>query len=230
MAGQIVVVSGTSAAGKTTTINTFAARSEEPYLVFGIDNLAGIITPPKFTYFGDRTREGWYTLPENPDDPDGPLRSDFGDFGWAGIHALHEMVAAASHSGANVIMDHLMWVDPPILQDCIWRFEGLPVLFVAVKPPRDVLMHRQDTRSTDIPDQLAEELGDSPQQVIAATMKKLIPWYYDVSYKNDCYDLIIDTTKHDPEEVCDLIEQRLAEGPGTAFDTLRSRFPQNSQC
>ena len=98
MAGQIVVVSGTSAAGKTTTINTFAARSEEPYLVFGIDNLAGIITPPKFTYFGDRTREGWYTLPENPDDPDGPLRSDFGDFGWAGIHALHEMVAAAKRA------------------------------------------------------------------------------------------------------------------------------------
>ena len=41
MAGQIIVVSGTSAAGKTTTLNTFAARSKEPYLVFGIDNLAG---------------------------------------------------------------------------------------------------------------------------------------------------------------------------------------------
>jgi hypothetical protein len=43
-------------------------------------------------------------------------------------------------------------------------------------------------------------------------------------YANDCYDLEIDTLKHSEEEVCQLIEQRLARGPGTAFDLLRARF------
>ncbi len=226
MAGQIIIVSGTSAAGKTTTINTFAARSKEPYIVFGIDFLAGRFTPPKFSYFGERTREGWYTLPIDADDPDGPLRMDFGDFGWAGLHALHDMVAAASRSGVNLVMDHLMFVDPPILQDCIWRLQGLPVLFVTVKPPRDVLMHRQETRTTDMPEEFAEQVGDSAQQVVAKTMQRLISWFYDASYKNDCYDLVIDTTSHNPDEVSDLIEQRLTEGPGTAFETLRSRYPK----
>ncbi|MCB2060290.1 MAG: chloramphenicol phosphotransferase, partial [Novosphingobium sp.] len=37
MTGQIVLVNGTSGAGKTTTCYTFARRAEEPYLMFGMD-------------------------------------------------------------------------------------------------------------------------------------------------------------------------------------------------
>lgn len=69
---------------------------------------------------------------------------------------------------------HLMFVDPPILQDCIWRLQGLLVLFVTVKAPRDVLMHRQESRITDMPDEFAEQVGDSAQQVVAKTMQRLI--------------------------------------------------------
>ena len=41
----------------------------------------------------------------------------------------------SARNGCNIILDHLMMVDPPILQDCIWRLEGLPVLFVSLRPP-----------------------------------------------------------------------------------------------
>ena len=38
--GQIVVINGTSGAGKTTTCAAFARQSAEPYLMFGMDLLA----------------------------------------------------------------------------------------------------------------------------------------------------------------------------------------------
>jgi hypothetical protein len=54
-------------------------------------------------------------------------------------------------------------------------------------------------------------------------LDRLRPWFYDSVYANEACDLQIDTVRHDPEEVCDLIEQRLTAGPGTSFEILRRR-------
>jgi chloramphenicol 3-O-phosphotransferase len=78
--------------------------------------------------------------------PGGPLRWSFGDNGERAFRTLHEWVAAASRQGCNIILDHLMMVDPPVLQDAIWRMKDLPVLFVALKPPYEVLEQRVATR------------------------------------------------------------------------------------
>jgi hypothetical protein len=48
---------------------------------------------------------------------------------------------------------------------------------------------------------------------------------YDEAYANECCDLLIDSSAYNPEEVCEQIEQRLRQGPGTAFATLRDRHP-----
>ena len=231
MPGQIIIVGGTSAAGKTTTVATFAKRAQDPYLMFGIDNLLGSMFPGKFSMFGERTREGMYHFHEDRDDPESPFRCGFGDFGWGAIQAFHEMIAAASRAGQNLVVDHLMFLDPPFLQDCIWRLKGLPVLLVALKPPYDVLMQRLATRDVHMPDTM-EEVAKSEAQsaalVIANTMQKLTPWFYEASYENDIHDLVIDTTRFGPDEVCEQIEQRLAQGPGSAFERLRARHPQLS--
>ena len=47
-----------------------------------------------------------------------------------------------------------------------------------------------------------------------------------VAESNDIYDLELDSSSMSIEDVCERIEARLAEGPGTAFAQLRKRHPR----
>ena len=225
MAGQIIIVSGTSGSGKSTTCELFAKRSDDFWLLYGIDHFMSGTFPAKFGHHGPHCREGVYAHPINEADPDGPLRWSFGEMGERAFRTLHEWAASASRQGCNIILDHLMMTDPPVLQDAIWRLVDLPVLFVSLKPPFDVLMERVASRKMDkkMPTDL---LGEDVVKRIIDRLDRLRPWFYDSVYANDCYDLEIDTVKYSPDEVCGLIEQRLAQGPGTAFEQLRARYPR----
>lgn len=225
MSGQIIIVNGSSGAGKTTTCQTFVQRSDEMYLHFGIDNLMGALFPPKFSIFGDRTEDGVFTCPEGPV-ANQRVRWNFGSAGWRAVVAFHEMIAACARAGQSVILDHLATIDPPVLQDCALRFAGLPVLLVAVKPPREILEDRIAIRSASegaVPPGLSEAAGVDGA-MIADRLRALNAWFYDAVYANDCHDLVVNTNENTPEQVCEMIERRLAEGPGTAFDILRQRF------
>jgi hypothetical protein len=59
MSGSIVLVSGTSGAGKTTVARTFARRAGELYLMFGMDVLVGTLFPSQYTIFGTKRHEGF---------------------------------------------------------------------------------------------------------------------------------------------------------------------------
>lgn len=224
MAGQIIIVSGTSGSGKSTTAELFTKRSDDFWLLYGIDHFLSGTLPAKFGHHGPRSREGIYAHPIDPKNPDGPLRWSLGENGRRAFSTLHEWVASASRQGCNIVLDHLMLIDPPILQDCIWRLEGLPVLFVSLKPPFDVLMERVANRKMD--KKMPDTLGDDAVKRIIDRLNRLRPWFYEASYANDVYDLQIDTVQHSPEAVCTLIEQRLAQGPGTAFEELRKKYPR----
>lgn len=216
MAGQIVIVNGTSGSGKTTTCAAFARRSEEPYLMFGMDLAVGMLMPARYTMFGAMKEQGYQP-------------TSYGPVCTRALAAMDAMVAAASKVGQNVVVDHLMFVDPPVLQDCIWRLTQAPVLFVNLKPSRDVLEKRVRERKIDfIPPSCQEAIeGSGPEflkqmgeQLAAAT-----PWFYDHAYANDIYDLELDSSAMTPEDVSDRIQQRLAQGSGTAFEELRRKYP-----
>ncbi|MBW2940678.1 chloramphenicol phosphotransferase CPT family protein [Zhongshania aquimaris] len=224
MAGQIIIVNGTSGSGKTTTCEEFVKRSDDFWLLYGIDFFLGSAFPKKFGHHGERSNEGFYAYPVDENDPEGNLRWGFGEWGKQGFAAFHEWVAAASRQNCNIIIDHILTTDPPILQDCIWRLQGLPVLFVTLKPPFEVLMERVASREIG-----ARFSGVSTSEQVLksrARLDHLRPWFYEAVYKNTCSDLDIDTVQHEPDAVCDLIEKRLAEGPGTAFEELRRQFPK----
>lgn len=226
MPGQIIIVGGTSGAGKSTTCEYFAKHSDQFYLRFGIDQFLAGSYPAKFGQHGVRAREGIYHHPVDEGDPAGPLRWSFAEQGWRAIHTLHEWVAAASRAGCNIILDHLMLLDPPVLQDCIWRLKDLPVLFVSLKPSYEVLKERVENRKIDKKNPAADTYGEDAVRRIVEVLNRLRPFFYQSVYANDCHDLEIDTTQHEPAAVCALIEQRLARGPGTAFETLRLRYPR----
>jgi chloramphenicol 3-O-phosphotransferase len=226
VAGQIIIVSGTSGSGKSTTCEMLAKRSDDFWLLYGIDHFMSATFPAKFGHHGPRCREGVYAHPIDAANPEGPLRWSFGEHGMRAFRALHEWIAGTSREGCNIILDHLMMTDPPVLQDCIWRMQGLPVLFVSLKPPFDVLMERVANRKMDKKLPAAEIFGDEGVRRAVEKLNRLRPWFYQAVYANDIYDLEIDTVKHSPEEVCDIIEKRLAEGPGLAFEKLRARYPR----
>ena len=116
MIGQIVLISGTSGSGKTTTCAQWARRAHEPWLMFGMDLAVGTLIPAKFTMFGSRKEEGYQP-------------TKYGPVCMKVLAAMHAMVAAAAKTGQNMVVDHLMFVDPPVLQDAVWRMADVPVLF-----------------------------------------------------------------------------------------------------
>ena len=71
-----------------------------------------------------------------------------------------------------------------------------------------------------------ELLGEDVVSKIVDRLARLRPFFYEANYANDIHDLTIDTSVHAPEEVCAMIEARLAEGPGKAFEQLRERYPR----
>jgi chloramphenicol 3-O-phosphotransferase len=143
---------------------------------------------------------------------------------------MHAMIAAAAKSGQNMVVDHLMFCDPPVLQDAIWQMADVPVLFVNLKPSREVLEDRVRNRQIDvIPAPIQEAMASAGADSIAAMGAQLAAlgdWFYEHTYANDVYDLELDSSTMNPEQVCQAIEARLAEGPGTAFARLRERYPR----
>lgn len=223
MLGQIIIVNGTSGSGKSTACELFAKQAEDFWLLYGIDHFLAKTLPSQFGHHGARSWEGIHAEPLDPNDPDGPLRWRLGRNGMKAFHVLHEWAASASRQGCNIILDHLLMTDPPVLQDCIERLRGLPVLLVTLKPPFEVLQQRIATRSMNAS---SEAPKHSPEQlqIIRDRLHRLRPWFYDSVYANDLSDLEIDTVAHSPEQVCAMINARLAEGPGTAFERLRQRY------
>jgi chloramphenicol 3-O-phosphotransferase len=214
MKGQIVLINGTSGSGKTTSCATFARRAAEPYLMFGMDLLVGTLVPARYTMFGSMKQEGYQP-------------TAYGPVCMKALSAMHAMVAAASHSGQNMVVDHLMFLDPPVLQDAIWRMADVPVLFVNLKPTREVLEQRVKHRViTVIPEPIQEAMAAAGPDILKALGDELsaaTPWFYEHAYANDIYDLELDSSAMTPDEVCEHIEARLRAGPGTAFARLRER-------
>jgi chloramphenicol 3-O-phosphotransferase len=223
--GQVLVVTGTSGAGKSTACELFAKRREDFWLLYGIDHFLAQTLPAKFGHHGPRSREGIHAHPLDPDDPDGPLRWSLGPHGEAAFRTFHGWISEAARQGCNIVVDHLAMTDPPLLQDLVWRLAGVPVLFVCLKPPYDVLEERIASRTMDKPLPV-DLLGEEAVRRIVERLDRLRPWFYQAVYANDLYDLVIDSAARGPEEVVAMIEARLAEGPGRAFEELRTRYPR----
>jgi len=224
--GRILILNGTSGSGKSSTAELFARKSEDFWLLYGIDHFLANTYPAKFGHHGPRAREGIYAHPRDPGDPDGTLRWSFGEYGVKSFGLMHDWIAAASRAGCNIVFDHLLMTDPPVIQDLAWKLEGLPAVLVTLKPPFEVLERRVAERAMDkkLP---VDILGEDAARIIIDRLTRLRPFYYDEIYRNEICDLEIDSDAHSLEEVVAMIGARLAEGPGTAFDRLRKRFPHN---
>jgi chloramphenicol 3-O phosphotransferase len=118
--------------------------------------------------------------------------------------AMYEAVAAHSRLGLNVVVDvghHDAYsVSRGILPECARRLQGLPVLFVGVRCPIEVVM---DRRRATWGVGVAED-GSIP---------KPVSLWQEAVHVPGIYDLEVDTSVLSPEECADVIRRRLEGGP-----------------
>lgn len=126
--------------------------------------------------------------------------------------AMYEAIAAHSRLGINIVVDvghHDAYSVPlGILPDCARRLSGLPVLFVGVRCPIDVIMER--LRATWGSSHAAADSVPTP--VILWQQTVHVPGFY---------DLEVDTSQLSPEACADVIRRRFEHGPPpSAFERL----------
>jgi chloramphenicol 3-O phosphotransferase len=193
--GQIVVLNGAPRAGKSSIAAVLLETFEGPWMNLGVD-VARSMTPR-------RLQPGVGLRPGEQAHPVAPMVPVL-------YAALYESIAAHSRAGLNVVVDaghH----DPEILADCARRLRGLPVLFVGVRCPIDVVMKR---RRASPPWSYAAGSADDP---VPAPVRR---WQRDVHVPG-VYDIEVDTSALSPEQCADAIRMRLEDGtPPTAFRQL----------
>src|SRR5262245_28199659 len=126
--GTILLLNGTSSAGKTSIAVRLQRILPEPYVLFGADVL-GAICPPAYNN-GDRAAEGVaLVLLAAAGEPTTAMVA--GPYGQLLVAGFHRAVAALARQGLGVIVDHSLH-ERRWLEDCLAVWQDLPVLFVGI--------------------------------------------------------------------------------------------------
>jgi chloramphenicol 3-O phosphotransferase len=194
-AGQIIILNGVPRSGKSSIAAAIQDSFDGVWMNLGVDVLAKYVTPEKY-------RPGMGLRPGEEGHALVPLLP-------ALFAALYDSIAAHSRHGLNVVTDIGHHRDTqPLLRDGARRLAGLPVLFVGVRCPVDIVMER---RIATWGDAYTSE-GAIPEPVQRWQAAIHVP---------GIYDLEVDTSMMSPTECAAAIRMRLDDGsPGSAFAKL----------
>jgi chloramphenicol 3-O phosphotransferase len=187
--GQIVILNGTPRSGKSSMATVIQNTFDGIWMNLGVDRFMQMT--PRHYQPGIGLRPGG----ERPDLE--PLVVIL-------YRAMYESIATHSRLGLNVVVDvghHDAYSAPlGILPNCARQLHGLPVLFVGVRCPLEVIMERRRaTWPANTPDG-----GSVPEPVRL--------WQQAV-HEPGIYDLEIDTSLLTPEQCAEVIRQHLKNGP-----------------
>lgn len=192
--GQIVILNGAPRSGKSSIAAAIQSLFDGPWMNLGVDASVDAVTP-------ERYRPGIGLRP-------GGERPDLEELIPRLYAALYESVAAHSRLGLDVVVDvghHDSYSRPlHILPDCARRLAGLPVLFVGVHCPVEVIMDRRNRGQAGREGYYAVGTKDV---VVPAPVQR----WQDEVHRPGIYDLEIDTSRFDPAECAALIRQKLNE-------------------
>ena len=203
--GRIVILNGAPRAGKSSIVKVIQDTFEGVWMNLGVDVFARVVTPKRY--------QPGVGLRPGPGPGFGGDRPELEPLVPSFYAAMYESIAAHSWLGLNVVSEvgHHGAIHRDVLGDCARRLSGLPVLFVGVRCPIEVIMKR---RSESPPGTYVVASPDEPLPT------PVLLWQEEV-HKPGIYDLEVDTSRLSAQDCADVIHQRLAEGrPGTAFERL----------
>ena len=207
--GQIVILNGAPRSGKSSIATAIQEASDELWMNLGADRYIRI-TPEQYRPGVGLRPAGIEKMEEKPF----ARREKIEALAPTMYAALYESITVHSRLGVNVVVDvgHHDDYDVPlgILYDCARRMEGLPVLFVGVRCPVEIVWERR--RNTWLKEQRITDDTPPPYSVYR--------WDREV-HRPGIYDLEVDTAKMSPQECSQVILKHLKHGPKpTAFKRL----------
>ena len=135
-------------------------------------------------------------------------------FGQLLMSGLHHTVAALAAVGHNVVVDHVL-CDQEWLPECLALWQTLPVVFVGVRCPLDVVRARTLVRT--------DRTASWPEY------PDVVTWQFDEMHQHTrgIYDVEVDTSRFDPKECALQIKRHLDKGyPPHAFKRLAALIPR----
>jgi chloramphenicol 3-O phosphotransferase len=193
--GQIVILNGPPRSGKSSIAASIQTRFEGVWMNLGVDRFMQM-TP-------DRFQPGIGLRP-------GGERPDLEPLVVTLYGAMYDSIAAHSRMGLNVVVDavhHDSYSVPRrILPACARKVQDLPVLFVGVRCPIEVVMERRRATWGGV--------GYNQE----GSMTDPVRLWHEAVHTPGGYDLEVDTSVLSSDQCADLIHQRLKNGPpGSAF-------------
>lgn len=201
--GRVVLLNGSSSAGKTTLARALQVVRREPWFHLALDQFRDGMPPAYRGLNSPPETPGARGLNVVPVDKDGARVTEvrFGDVGQRMLRGMHRAVAAFARAGNDVVVDDL-FLAPGTLDDYLEALVDLEVLFVGVRASIDVVNAREDERPGRFPG--------------TATS------HFDSVHAHGIYDLEVDTGLESPRTCAEHISQRLdAQEPFSAFRHLR---------
>ncbi len=189
-AGQIIILNGAPRSGKSSIVAVIQDTFDGVWMNLGVDRWMQI-TPARY-------------LPGIGLRPGGE-RQDLEPLVPLLYRALYEAIAAHSRMGLHVVVDvghHDAYANPRgILPECARILRGLPVLFVGVRCPLEIILERR--RATG---------WDTAGAAVAPVPEPVRLWQQEV-HRPGIYDLEVDTSVLNPRECAAVIRQHLDHGP-----------------
>ncbi|HEU5227346.1 MAG TPA: hypothetical protein VFU49_05990 [Ktedonobacteraceae bacterium] len=202
--GQIVILNGTPRSGKSSIVTAIQNTFEGVWMNLGVDRFKQMLP--------DRYQPGIGLRP-------GGERPDLEPLIVILYRAMYESIALHSRLGLNIVVDvghHDAYaITRGILPICARLLEGLPVLFVGVRCPLEVVMQRRHATWPAI----TPNDGSVPQPVSLWQQAVHVP---------GIYDLEVDTSVLSAEQCADVIRQHLEEGPPPSAIRRLAAMPTRS--
>lgn len=206
-AGRIILLNGSSSAGKTTLALAVQRLSRRPMHCISLD---------QFRDGMDGRFRGLNSKPSEPGArglnvvPAGHLTElAFGDVGRLTLRGMRRSVAAIAAVGLDVVVDDLL-LEPAFLDDYLAALDGFAVTFVGVRCPLDVVNARERSR----PDRFPGTAEAHTERVHAGCH----------------YDVQVDTSRQSPRRCAEMV-LAVADAPTspTAFQRMRRQRAQPTQ-
>ncbi len=202
--GKVILLNGSSSAGKTTLAQMLQQILPEPWQLISLDQFRDGL-PARFRGLNSPVgTPGARGLNITPVEGDGRRVTAirFGDIGERMLRGMRRAVAAFARDGGNVIVDDLL-LDQAYVRDYVESLRGLSVTLVGVRCALPIVNAREAARPGRFPG-----TGES---------------HFHTVHAHCVYDVEVDTGSTPPRACAEQVVRAMASG-GTAFDRLAAGF------